>query len=63
MDGQFCLVKKWDEHEIFYVASSISLLVENKPDVILAFGKEQKLDLEGWKAVLRCLQDQVRKQI
>lgn len=41
------------------INSSISLLVENKPDVILAFGKEHKLDLEGWKAVLRCLQDQV----
>lgn len=39
--------------------SSIALLIENKPEVILAFAKEQKFDLEGWKTVLRCLQDQV----
>ena len=42
--------------------SSVPLLVDQHPEVLLPFGKEQNVDLDTWKLILKCLQDQINSK-
>jgi hypothetical protein len=39
--------------------SSVPILVDHHPDVLLPFAKENSVDLDSWKLMLNCLQDQL----
>ena len=39
--------------------SSVPLLVDQHPEVLLPFAKENKADLDTWKLILKCLQDEI----
>ena len=42
--------------------SSVPLLVEKHPEVLLPFAKENSADLETWKLMLKCLQDELNSK-
>jgi hypothetical protein len=42
--------------------SSVPLLVDQHPEVLLPFGKEQNVNIDTWKLILKCLQDQINSR-
>ena len=42
--------------------SSVPLLVEKHPEVLLHFAKENSVDLDTWKLMLKCLQDELNSK-
>ena len=42
--------------------SSVPLLVEKHPEVLLPFAKENSADLDTWRLMLKCLQDELNSK-